>query len=426
MSKTVTPTWNEMVARSKAAAGRSTIEDEAKAAATRIASGSFVRHSTIEDDARRGAARSGRPSEFVRVQPRPSEFVPVQARPSEFVPVQVAAPAPARDPYLAPHEQRDAEKKKFVSDAANAYLFVARQIRREGDALHAAQDRVKHAAPLTSEYEAADRDLATLEANSTKCPLSLETFADTGRFLDWILIQVTDKIRQYYWLDEFIKYCMRYPVGMLIPDPTRTLPNLNHMRARAQHIARLPEHARALTVQDYSDELLDRKLLTIFEKVIAGVPLKNIPEVDMGILMNIGVWERAGYIHNVESGAEGKFFMGKPVGTWMMRKSSKSVFNPTRTVFTLCINRESQIDCYRMLLIHGVGIYNLTGALGGKDPIKMTATELDSKDFAGMLATIEYHEPAFTCIMEMLKDCASNAGLVLAHRFRTCDVPLPQ
>lgn len=231
------------------------------------------------------------------------------------------------------------------------------------------------------------------------CLLSLATPADTDKALDWINVQISNTVQIPYLLDEFLRYC---EVSNDVRDPTRALRNLNHMKSRAKYIASLPHFVRELTSDRLTDDYLHEKITSLVLAWRDDIPSQDIPQIHMGIFMNIGVWDRAGFIHDLESRQAGAILINKPTGTWMLRKSSKSSISSFRTVFSISYKMEEGVMHIRFLLIHGVGLYSLTSRFNGVLPINLSDAQLNEPMFTDMLKHVNYTGPTFPCITKML------------------------
>lgn len=331
----------------------------------------------------------------------------------DVVPPLVQLPVIRRDSSASIPSMRRG-LSSFISQSTSGYGGFNRSVSAERDILHDAQTRAERAKSLVEkEYIVADAESKT----AIKCLLSLATPADTDRALDWINIQITNDIRKPYLLDEFIKYCNA--CGVNIPDPTRALPKLNHMVTRAFYTVSLPDYVRAITSRELTDEFVDAKLKTLTCKWREGVPSSDIPEFKMGIFMNISSWDRLGFIHDLNVEQSRSILMTKPVGSWLLRKSSRSTQSTFRTVFTIS-TRVSQIEVYhvRFVLMHGIGLYSLTCAFFGADRTYMTDAELDEQQFANMISTLRHSTPIFVCITEMLQHLDS-LGLIKLSEYVT-------
>lgn len=251
------------------------------------------------------------------------------------------------------------------------------------------------------------------------CLLSLATPADTDKALDWINVQISNTVQIPYLLDEFLRYC---ELTNDVRDPTRTLRNLNHMKARARYIASLPHFVREITSDRLTDDFLHEKITSLVLAWRDNIPSHEIPQIHLGIFMNIGVWDRAGFIHDLESSQARAILFNKPVGTWMLRKSSKSSLSSFRTVFSISYRMAEDIMHIRFLLIHGVGLYSLTYRFNRVPPINLTDVQLNAPMFTDMLKHVDYTGPTFPCITKMLDYLSDHHAIELGKFLTVHDV----
>lgn len=271
----------------------------------------------------------------------------------------------------------------------------------------------------------ADRKLAQ-DAKQSECKpdvvclISLATPADTDRALDWINVQISNSVQIPYLLDEFLRYCeaTRHDVR----DPTRALRNLNHMYARARYSASLPQSVREITSDQLTDDFLYEKIISLVLAWRDNIQLQSIPEFHMGIFMNIGVWDRAGFIHDLDANQARGILIGKPTGSWMLRKSSKSTISSFRTVFAISYRMAEEVMHIRFLLIHGVGLYSLTYTFNGLHPINLSDAQLNAPMFTDMLAHVDYAGPTFPCITKMLEYLGDRRMIELGRFLTVHDV----
>lgn len=302
----------------------------------------------------------------------------------------------------------------FISASVCGYASFNRAVSKERGILSEASAK----AEATKDEDEKDRIISDAERKTEiKCLLSLSTPTDTDRALDWINIQISNDVRKPYLLDEFVRYCRQS--GALVQDPTRTLARLNHMRPRAIYCANLPRTVRAITTDQLTDEFIHDKLTTLAAKWREGTPSASIPEFYMGIFMNIGAWDRAGFVHDISIDQSSAILRKHDVGTWLLRKSSKSTPNSFRTVFTLSSRQNfDTIFNARFLVIHGVGVYSLTCTYYEVPAVNLTDAVLNVDRFATLIDSLSYREPTFVSINEMLRHNADE-GFIDISKFLT-------
>lgn len=307
------------------------------------------------------------------------------------------------------------QQSSFISKSTLIYGKINDSLTEERNILQDAQERVS----LSKSPEEKNRiETDAEQKTATKCLLSLTTPADTDRSLDWIHVQTSNDLRRAYILDEFVRYITSCDLN--VPDPTRTLLNLNHMRKRAFYIRGLPDDVRDITTVQLTDVFIDEKFKALITGWAQGYRSVDIPEFYAGIFMNISVWDRSGFIHDIDVAKSQEILMKRTVGTWLMRKSSKSTVSEFRTVFTISYRTRAHTNSIRVMLLHGVGVYSLTCEFMEMPSIYLNDAELNETRFDKMISLLGYREPHFACITEMLDHC-SQQGMIVLGSYVTVD-----
>jgi hypothetical protein len=294
------------------------------------------------------------------------------------------------------------------------------------------QDARRKASLVEDKDKAADIEAEAESKAVVKCPLSLVTPGDADRALDWINVRVTDTVSKPYNSDELLRYIQFNPAA---PDPSRILTSFKHLLTRLTRMTTAQPETRALLPADISVP----KLMEMMERMITAWRNGDMSLNDRSLFLNFHIWDMCGYVHDIDANRAAVLLDGTAPGEFVIRRSSKSSVSPFHTVFSISARRVKEFSSYtdeekeelfianqagitlpvkyqqcngRFLLVHGVGVYNLTCTIGLHEPIVVSEATLVARTYASLLAGLNYTAPPYACVTDMLVDLANVTGVI--------------
>ncbi len=238
-------------------------------------------------------------------------------------------------------------------------------------------------------------------------------------------IRFVDRIKApLFTKDKFLYYDVNYlrslfKNGALI-DNLGDIKNLNHLLPRLFHRSLLSDEEKEINYSEINIEFkqklfeqflkfnylvdketfdnmtVDLKEMTELKEMtdVQNINIKIIESYKyhclMGNMFHIGIYEfiSNGYVHDIDIDNTQPVLNGKPIGSWLIRRSSVGIDdNKTNdnkvTIFTISyVADTSYINSIRYMLFHDVGIYLLLGPSGyNKDKLPINKYYFDKKDF---------------------------------------------
>jgi hypothetical protein len=239
-------------------------------------------------------------------------------------------------------------------------------------------------------------------------PISLATVKDTDRYLDWIYVQATNGISQPYLVDDLYIY-FNNSTNYKVRDPKNGLPNIAHMRTRINHIMGLPEFVRSTKANVISDKFLT----DILTSIISEWRRYGSSQYDSyGILLNLSIWNMCKLIHNIDAKSAYEMLKDASDGSFLIRSSSLSIDNNNScsTIFSMSYKlfKENMITNnfmhVRFLLVHGVGIYLLTGISPGNYNGVVSDKNYSLDNFPKLMEELNYAPPSYVSLIDLLTD----------------------
>lgn len=296
-------------------------------------------------------------------------------------------------------------KSDLVSDVVNSYTMFYRKVDSESKKEHEKENKENKEEAINvdgpSDVHADDHLDVHVDESTIKCLFSLTTPGENDRVLDWFNVRALNGVFTPYLIHELDNYFHKYRGGD-VPDPIRALKKLNHLRCRIKYVMRLPSHVREIKAKYLTDDFV----MNCIEDLVIGWKTKKsdlttIPEMQFGIFMHLGAWEKAGYVHYLDVGGAVLALKGKSAGSFLIRKSSQSIKNDYCTIYSISVAGVA-VNHGRYLDIHGVGIYSLTSTVGNKPAINLNQEDIANNKFEDIMQKINYAEPHFPCFVDML------------------------
>jgi len=257
----------------------------------------------------------------------------------------------------------------FASEQTNAYVAFDCDLRR--DSFRGEQVPVN---PASSSYASVEDAIAALaefkdEAGGRlSCLLSLSTVEDDKkRYADWVSIPTQRVgVTTRYATDTLIQY-FEYHRYRAVPDPLRNFDNLDFMTTRVLAYKALSDRAKSLIVTD-----LDRESKKVITNAMVQGWIDGNLDCKKELVLFLGLTsftDNLFVFSGIDFTVAGTKLTnaGAVPGSFLIRESAQNAGDGRghATVFTITyIKSDGESWNIRFMALHGVGVYQLTGACG--------------------------------------------------------------
>lgn len=238
-------------------------------------------------------------------------------------------------------------------------------------------------------YELSEREF---KDDSFICPISSLQPSDEGGYLKWINIPISKGLFRFYLVEDLSSYFQRFSAEQKIPDTIDPSFFLNHMKKRVDRQSKLDNSTKNLKIGEINN--LRSEILKLF---LEGSNSKDKTIINTAFIVNLKtLMEVVPFFSSIDE------FTSKKKFGFCFRKSSasKTGGNGECTVFSMTVSylskNQTMYNNNRFLDLHGVGIYDIT--LFSTAHLKYTS---DMKTF---LEYVNYREPDYSCLIDMLTD----------------------
>jgi len=252
------------------------------------------------------------------------------------------------------------------------------------------------------------------------CPIGLVEVKELDNYFKWIFIPRVGADATLYSLDDFKAYFdseNAFHFGH-VRDPMRIYSNLSFMETRMNRLLKVSDDLRKLSASQINDDLRKEVLHGLLTKVFGldGFEVKSDSDLikslerlyQLSVIVGINTFATAGFVHDLTAENVGNTLQGLPVGSFLIRTSSKSSTTGMGecSVFTISyVNASDDYFNIRFLDIHGVGIYTLTpGHANSLRRVSVFSEFLESGNMIEILKQLNWKAPHYACVLDCLTD----------------------